>query len=519
MHRSIKTTLMITTFCAAIAGVGPASSPARLTISEANAQQPANTPSETSPEAAETTDATPAKPAPVVRGGLPDVASVFEQEKGKVVAVKTEMAQSVSNPFWGQRVVPRMGQGSGFVVEADGHIITNYHVVAGAQKIEVLLEEGGKRYQARLIGADKKTDIALLKIEAPPNLQATKFGSSDALRVGEWVVAIGNPFGLEYSVTAGIVSAKGRNLGQGLYDNFLQTDASINPGNSGGPLFNLAGEVVGVNTAIIRDAQGIGFAVPIDMVKQLLPQLKSRGYIVRGYVGAGLQRLSDELIGALDLKLEPDYGVLIGSIEPDGPSAKGGLQVEDIVLSFNGVRTQRVQELLFAVAETPPGTVVEVEVLRAGQILNLQLEVGERPDTEKLTLDRENKAKVAESTEPATPPVPTAKSTTPEDKVATKKTEDPPKRRELGIQVIDTTPEQASEAGLEAPAGVYVLEVKPGGAAEGALRPGDIILQVDDTELAGVSDFIKTLSGRTPGEPLRMRVLRGGRTIFVAIRL
>jgi len=516
MHRSIKTTLMITTICAAIAGVGPYGSPAHLSINEASAQQPADAPADTSPESAETSEPAPAKSAPVVRGGLPDVAAVFEQEKGKVVAVKTEMAQSVSNPFWGQRTVPRMGQGSGFVVESDGHIITNYHVVAGAQKIEVLLEEGGKRYKARLIGADKKTDIALLKIEAPANLEATTLGSSGGLRVGEWVIAIGNPFGLEYSVTAGIVSAKGRNLGQGLYDNFLQTDASINPGNSGGPLFNLAGEVVGVNTAIIRDAQGIGFAVPIDMVKKLLPQLKARGYVVRGYMGAGLQRLSDELITALDLKLEPDYGVLIGSVEPQGPSAKGGLQVEDIVLSFNGVRTQRVQEMLFAVAETEPGTVVDVEVLRDGQILNLQIEVGERPDTEKLELDRGERTA---ETEPETPPVPTAKSTKPEDKVATKNPEDPPKRRELGIQVIDTTPEQASEAGLEAPTGVYVMEVKPGGAAEGALRPGDIILQVDDTELTGVSDFIKTLSGRTPGEPLRMRVLRGGRTIFVAIRL
>ena len=174
MHRSIKTTLMITTICAAIAGVGPYGSPAHLSINEASAQQPADAPADTSPESAETSEpapakSAPAKSAPVVRGGLPDVAAVFEQEKGKVVAVKTEMAQSVSNPFWGQRTVPRMGQGSGFVVESDGHIITNYHVVAGAQKIEVLLEEGGKRYKARLIGADKKTDIALLKIEAPAN--------------------------------------------------------------------------------------------------------------------------------------------------------------------------------------------------------------------------------------------------------------------------------------------------------------------------------------------------------------
>jgi len=464
----------------------------------------------------------PAK-TPVVRGGLPDVAKVFEEEKGKVVAVKTEMAQSVSNPFWGQRVVPRMGQGSGFVVEADGHIITNYHVVAGAQKIEVLLEEGGKRYKARLIGADKKTDIALIKIDAPSELVATSLGSSDALRVGEWVIAIGNPFGLEYSVTAGIVSAKGRNLGQGLYDNFLQTDASINPGNSGGPLFNLNGEVVGVNTAIIRDAQGIGFAVPIDMVKQLLPQLKSRGYVVRGYMGAGLQRLNEDLVKALGLNIEPDYGVLIGSIEPGGPSAKGGLQVEDVVLSFNGVRTERVQEMLFAVANTPPGTVVPVEVLREGQILNLQLEVGERPDTEKLELDREEPAKqpdaVAKTEKPPANNSDAVATKKPDATTTTPESKDPPKRKELGIQVIDTTPEQANEAGLEEPTGVYVLEVKAGGAAEGALRPGDIILQVDDTELTGVSDFIKALSSRSAGEALRMRVLRGGRTVFVAIRL
>ena len=293
-----------------------------------------------SPERASRPPARSAHAPPASPGGLPDVASVFARQRDKVVSVTTEMAPSRAQAFMGSRA-PRVGQGSGFVVDAEGYIVTNYHVVAGAQKIEVVLKHGGERYPARLIGADEKTDIALLKINPQGKLEAVEFGSSRGTRVGEWVVAIGNPFGLDHSVTAGIVSAKGRNLGQGPYDDFLQTDASINPGNSGGPLFDLSGKVVGVNTAIIRDGQGIGFAVPIDMVKALLPQLRERGYVIRGFIGADLQRLSATLADSFGL--EREHGVLLGSVLQGGPAARAGLERGDVVTHFNGRRVRTVQ--------------------------------------------------------------------------------------------------------------------------------------------------------------------------------
>ena len=478
-----KKTLFLGALCALSLGLTPP-------IPAARAQQPPAA-TKMSPEDAAPTGA-PRAAAPVVVG-LPDIATVFEQQKSRVVAVKTEMAQAVSSPFFGQRVVPRMGQGSGFIVEKDGHIITNYHVVAGAQKIEVVLQDGGKRYAARLIGADQKTDIALIKIDFPTDLPTTTLGDSSSLRVGQWVVAIGNPFGLEYSVTAGILSAQGRNLGQGLYDNFLQTDASINPGNSGGPLFNLSGEVIGVNTAIIKDGQGIGFAVPIDMVKNLLPQLKERGYIVRGYMGAGLQELSEELISALELRLEPEHGVLIGSLEQDGPASKAGLRIEDIVISYNAVRTHRVQDLLFAVAATRPGETVEVEVLRQGRTQRLSMVVAERPDTQKI----ERKKK------PST------------DEVST--------RQELGVRlsVFDEGRAEAmgfkDAAGLDV-VGVYIEEVALDTPAASALQPGDVVQQVNDTRIKQPEDFTRAVAAHKPGEAMRMRVWRGGRSIFVALR-
>ncbi len=422
------------------------------------------------------------------RYGLPDIATLFERQKSKVVAVKTEVSQQVGNPFTGTRNVPRTGQGSGFIVSADGHIITNYHVVGGAQKIEVVLEEGGKRYPAELVGSDEKIDIALIKITPDQALKPVTFGTSKDVRVGEWVVAIGNPFGLEYSVTAGIVSAKGRNLGQGLYDNFLQTDASINPGNSGGPLFILRGEVIGVNTAIIRDGQGIGFAVPVDMIKNVLPQLKSRGYVVRGYIGAGIQRLSEDLVATLDYDVEPETGVLIGSIQTGGPAAKAGLRVGDIITSFGGRSTTDVQKLLFAVAETRPGTTVDVEVLRNGKPRTLRLTVAERPDTER----------PAGASEKSDPDTSSAK---------------------LGITISNLNPQRADELGITPAKGAVVVEVEPDSPAAGALRAGDVIQQVGRYKVTDSKELRRVLDKLPADKPVRMLVWRGGRTVFVAVRL
>ena len=445
-----------------------------------------------------------AQPAPTrAPVALPDVATIFEQQKSKVVAVKTEMSQTQGNPFMGYQDVPRMGQGSGFIVDPDGYILTNYHVVGQAEKIEVLLEQGGERFDARLIGADEKTDLALLKIEVDRPLPAVKMGDSETTRVGEWVVAIGNPFGLEYSVTAGILSAKGRNLGQGLYDNFLQTDASINPGNSGGPLFNLRGEVIGVNTAIIRDGQGIGFAVPVNMAKQLLPQLRERGYVVRGYIGAGIQPLTAQLAEALDYAVEPEAGVLIGSLERGGPAAKAGLKIGDIITSFDGSPTPTVQKLLFAVAETSPGDRVRVEILREGEPRALDLEVTERPDAKRPELMREDDKKKRErqSARPSGA-APAARATS----------------AVLGIQARDLDAQTARRLGLDRLEGAYVDAIEAGSPAARALRPGDIIRQVGRDEIADVPGLERALEGLAPGDPVRMLVWRGGRTRFVAVR-
>jgi serine protease Do len=263
--------------------------------------------------------------------GLPNVSRVFEQQKNKVVAITSEIAgKKMVSPFFGRsfRSQPRVGQGSGFIVGEEGYILTNNHVVDGASEITVILKNGDS-YPAEVVGTDEKTDIALLKIEPDAKLPAVELGDSGDLRVGQWVVAIGNPFGLDYSVTAGIVSAKGRNIGHGPYDHFIQTDASINPGNSGGPLFNMKGEVIGVNTAIRRNGQGIGFAVPIDIVKRVIPQLRKHGYVSRGYLGAGIQALNDEL--AASFGVEENAGVLIGSIVSDGPAARAGIRPGEII--------------------------------------------------------------------------------------------------------------------------------------------------------------------------------------------
>lgn len=317
-----------------------------------------------------------------VAAGLPNVATVFQEQKESVVAVRTEMASmNPSMSAMGPKRTP-VGQGSGFVVDPEGYIITNYHVVQGASKIEVSFEEGRRLYEATLVGQDKATDLALLKIETDAPLRAVSFGQSDDLRVGDWVVAIGNPFGLEYTVTTGIVSAKSRRLGQGLYDNYLQTDASINPGNSGGPLFNLDGEVIGVNTAIIKDGQGIGFAIPVDMLSELLPQLRDHGYVVRGYIGANLQELTAQSIRQLGLSEEQE-GILVAALQQDGPAHRSGLLPGDLIVAVDGERIDDIYNLLIKIANTSPGDSLTVEAVRKGKSMRLALQVEERPDTER----------------------------------------------------------------------------------------------------------------------------------------
>jgi serine protease Do len=416
---------------------------------------------------------------------LPDVATVFEQQLPTVVAIRTELAGQV-NPFGGSEQA-KVGQGSGFIVDPQGFIITNNHVIKGANRITVMLHDD-RTLTARLIGVDENTDLALIKVDPPAPLPAARLGSSADIRIGEWVVAIGSPFGLSHTVTAGIISAKGRNLNQGLYDNFLQTDASINPGNSGGPLFNMRGEVIGVNTAIIRDAQGIGFAVPVDMVRNILPQLRDKGYVVRGYIGAGVQPLTEQEARALNVPR--DHGVALGSVAPDGPAQRGGFRAGDLITTFGARRVHTVQELLMAVADTPPGATVDVEFLRGRKIMRASMTVAERPDTQR--------------------PV-GAQAPAPQVQSAAQK---------LGIGGASLDAGMAAALGVEPSSGVLVQQIQPNTPAAGALRQGDLILRVESFEVNSPDalDRAITASLAKNKKLVRLLVQRDGQTLFVALR-
>lgn len=342
--------------------------------------------------------------------------------------------------------------GSGFIVDEEGYILTNNHVIEGAEDIKVKLYNG-KVYDAEIVGRDPKTDIALIKIDAKENLPVARLGDSDKLRVGDWVIAIGNPFGLEHTVTAGIISAKGRVIGAGPYDDFLQTDASINPGNSGGPLFNLKGEVVGINTAIVAGGQGVGFAIPINMAKSLLPQLKT-GKVVHGFLGVYIQDLTPELARSFGLP-EPK-GALVSEVIPDSPAAKAGIQKGDVIVRYNGKEVPDTYTLRRMVASTPVGQRVTVVVIRKGKELTLTVEIGElekREELAKVEADR------------------------------------------WGLRVQDLTPEIASHLGLKDHKGVLVVEVTQGSPAHKAgLRAGDVIIGVEHEEVEDLGDYRRLMA-------------------------
>ncbi|MBA2661314.1 MAG: trypsin-like peptidase domain-containing protein [Bradymonadaceae bacterium] len=470
-------------FAAALFFLAAPSLDQNLTLPSVGAQMQAPSPL---PGQQPTTERTP-------KLGLPDVVALFENQRARVVSVQTEMSAatgvpSVFEPFMGPPGgAPVIGQGSGFVVDAQGFIITNYHVVAGATVIRCIFENG-ESLEAQLVGADQVTDIALLRVEAGRPLTAVQFGRSNTIRTGEWVVAIGSPFGLEHTVTVGVMSATGRRIGHGPYDNFLQTDASINPGNSGGPLFNLDGEVIGVNTAIIRNGQGIGFAVPIDTVQNLLPALRDRGYVVRGFIGAGVQDLTEDL--GQTFGVERGAGVLLGSVEPGAPAAQSGLETGDIVTRFAGQRVQDTPELLSAVADGRPGSQVTVEFLRDGELRSAELTIGERPDPARREILEQRKA------------VPSPQGTA-----------------RLGVAVRPVTPQVAQQLNVEPGVGVVVERVEPGSAASRVLTRGDVIMQIGERDIATPEDLTRALREHPEEMPLRLLVHRQGRTTFVAVRM
>jgi serine protease Do len=291
----------------------------------------------------------------------------------------------------GQRPEFRMpAMGSGVIIDKRGLILTNFHVIKGADEILVRLSDK-REYRGKVMGVDPKTDLAVIRFEPDHELRVAALGDSDALRVGEWAIAIGNPFGLDQTVTVGVISATGRSdVGVATYENFIQTDASINPGNSGGPLINLKGEVVGVNTAIVAAGQGIGFAIPINMVKRVVDQLVEKGKVVRGWLGVALQPLSKELVQSLGLP--GAEGALVASTIPDSPAAKAGLQQGDVVLSYDKTPVEDSHHLQRLVAETKVGKTVALEVWRKKQKVSVSTTVAEVPEDRSARPDRPSKS-------------------------------------------------------------------------------------------------------------------------------
>jgi serine protease Do len=367
--------------------------------------------------------------------------------------------------------------GSGVIINKEGYILTNNHVVENAKEIMVTLYSE-KDYPAAVIGRDKRADLALIKIDAKEDLPVAPLGDSDRLRVGEWVLAIGNPFGLSETVTAGIVSAKGRVIGAGPYDDFIQTDASINPGNSGGPLFNFWGEVVGINTAIVAAGQGIGFAIPINMAKEILPQLKEKGRVIRGWLGVTVQRITSQLAKSFGLKEE--RGALVSQVFKGSPAEKAGIKSGDVILEFDGKKVKDFGELSRIVAATPVGKTVPIKIFREGKMLTLQATIAEL----------EERGEVAEA----------------------------PVQKTLGINVQDLTPEIARALGLEDTTGVVVVQVEKGTPADQAgISRGDVVQEVNHQPVEGVDDFYRAINKAKDQESILLLVRRGATSLYIAV--
>jgi serine protease Do len=380
-----------------------------------------------------------------------------------------------------QRAPRRMqGSGSGVIISPDGYILTNNHVVDGAQEVTVTMADK-QVYQAHVIGRDDKTDLAVLKIAAKEELPVAPLGSSTNLKVGEWVLAIGNPFGLDHTVTAGIVSAKGRVIGAGPYDDFIQTDAPINPGNSGGPLFNMNGEMVGITTAIIASGQGIGFAIPVDLVKPLIPQLGATGAVTRGYLGVSIQAVTPEL--AKGLKLAERQGALVSDVVSGSPAAQAGIHRGDVIVGLNGEPLKDAHDLPALVAKTPVGERVMVTLRRDGQSQKVPVTIGKLP------------AERAASTEPsqAAP-------------------------GQWGLQLQEVTPQMARQRGVAEASGVMVVGVQPGSPAERAgLQRGDVIREVNHQAVQSVQEVRDALAKADNQDTVVLLVQRDQGSVFVAL--
>jgi len=381
-----------------------------------------------------------------------------------------------------------LGQGSGFFIHPEGYLLTNYHVVRDAQAIKARLKDGSE-FDARVVGADPKTDVALLRLDADRSFPVLPLGDSSGVEVGEFVLAVGNPLGLEHSVTSGIVSALGRHNigveGDQLYTDFIQVDVSINPGNSGGPLVDMAGRVIGINTAIDRKGRGIGFSIPVDMVKNLLPQLKANGYVTRSWLGARVQAITPKL--AESFGLERSRGALVTEVAEESPAAEAGLRDGDIILEFDGKEVRTSNQLPWMVATAGPGRTVGLEYVRRGARKAVDVELDEHPDQ-------------------SAPDLGVTKSSPRRDD-----------ERELAIQVENLTESLARQLGASSDAGVVVTEVGHDSPAKGAgLRRRDVITKVDETAVGSAGEFRSVVDGLETGEIVRLRLVRGGRVVYIA---
>jgi serine protease Do len=375
-------------------------------------------------------------------------------------------------PDPGAREPLRRGQGSGFIIDGSGTVLTNNHVVEGAVAIRVKMMDG-RQFDAEVLGTDPLTDVAVIKLQGKDvkELPVVRLGDSDAMRVGDWVLAIGNPFGLSSSVSLGILSAKERDIQSGPYDDFLQTDAAINPGNSGGPLFNMKGEVIGINTAIVGGGTGIGFAVPSNLVKALLPQLEEEGVVTRGWMGVGVQDLTSSLSEAM--KLPVREGAIVVSVEEGSPAARAGLELDDTLVAVDGKPITSAGTLTRTVALLRPDTEVTLTLYRDGQKQERKLTLGTRPDLEGIASRRGPGAQ-----------------------------EEPHQR--IGLGLSDVGP-QLMARGL--PSGALLTQVVPGSVAERAgLMPGMVVVEAAGKPVRGAADLVRILRDAQPGSSVLLRI-------------
>ena len=417
---------------------------------------------------------------------LEEIQTVFtdlaESAKPSVVNLIPLSAAGRGRDLPQERVPNASGSGSGVIIDPEGHIITNSHVIGDATEIEVRFSDTTKLI-AQVVGKDLDTDLAVLKVTATHPLPSARFGDSSAVRVGQWVLAVGNPFGLDRTVTLGVVSGIGReNINLSRYENFIQTDASINPGNSGGPLFNLRGEIIGINTAIINFAQGIGFAIPSNMAKQVMEQLVSQGRVTRGWLGVGIQPLTTEL--ARKFGVNEGEGVLVNEVFEKDPAAAAGIKPGDILTRIDGTLIDTPSRLSRVVAGLLPGATAKVEIVRDQQRLVLDVTLIERRDHA----------------------VPTSLPQTRTDV-------------KLGLDVQDLTPSLADKFKLRESRGVLITKVEPGSLAQSeGLHEGDLIKEVNRIDVGSVGEFSSAVAKVRRGETVLLRMLRENRAFYVVLK-